>query len=121
VNAAAHQLTAAVAVGLHLADSEQKAGTATLQPLAGGIAASVLTKLPDLLEPAITPNHRQFFHSVAFASLLGVGLYKLHQWQPEEAADKFWKTLGMVAISSYLIHLALDATTAKSLPLLGKL
>jgi inner membrane protein len=121
VNAAAHQVTAGLAVGLHLADREQKEGKATLQPLAGGFVASVLTKLPDLLEPASSPNHRQFFHSVVFASLLGAGLYRLHKWQPEEAADKFWKALGMLAISSYLIHLALDATTAKSLPLLGKL
>jgi membrane-bound metal-dependent hydrolase YbcI (DUF457 family) len=121
VNAAAHQWTAGLAVGLHLADREQKAGKATLEPLAGGFGAYLLTKLPDLLEPATTPNHRQFFHSLAFASLLGIGLNKLHKWQPEEAADKFWKALGMVAISSYLIHLALDATTAKSLPLFGKL
>lgn len=121
MNAAAHQLTAGLAVGLYLADGEQKGETATVQPLVGGIAAAMLTKLPDLLEPATTPNHRQFFHSVAFASLLGVGLYKLHQWQPEEAADKFWKALGLLSISSYLIHLALDATTARSLPLLGKL
>lgn len=121
MNAAAHQWTAGLAVGLHLADREQKAGKATLQPLAGGVLASLLTKLPDLLEPATTPNHRQFFHSVAFATLLGVGLYKLHQWEPQGTADKFWKGLGMLAISSYLIHLALDATTRKSLPLLGKL
>lgn len=121
MNAAAHQWTAGLAVGLHLADREQKEGKPTLQPLVGGFAASVLTRLPDLLEPACTPNHRQFFHSVVFASLLGVGLYKLHQWHPEETTDKFWKTLGMLAVSSYLIHLALDATTAKSLPIFGKL
>lgn len=121
MNAAAHQLTAGLAVGLHLADREQKAGKTSLDPLVGGFAASLLTKLPDLLEPATTPNHRQFFHSIAFATLLGAGLYKLHQWEPEDAADKFWKGLGMLAISSYLIHLALDATTAKSLPVIGKL
>jgi inner membrane protein len=121
VNAAAHQLTAGFAVGLHLAGREQRAGKTTLEPLVGGFAASLLTKLPDLLEPATTPNHRQFFHGIAFASLLGLGLYKLHQWQAEGASDKFWKALGMLALSSYLIHLALDATTAKSLPFFGKL
>jgi inner membrane protein len=121
VNAAAHQLTACAAVGLFLADREQRAGNSTLQPLAGGLAASVFTKLPDLLEPATSPNHRQFFHSLLFASFLGVGLYKLRQWEPQDGADKAWKTLGMIAISGYLIHLALDATTAKSLPCIGKL
>lgn len=121
MNAAAHQFTAAAVVGLFLADREQKAGKATLRPLAGGFAASVLTKLPDLLEPATSPSHRQFFHSIAFASFLALGLHRLHQWEPEEPADKLWKMLGMVAIWGYLIHLALDATTAKSLPLIGKL
>lgn len=121
MNASARQWTAGLAVAFHLADGEQKAGKATLEPLAGGFAACVLTKLPDLLEPATTPHHRQFFHSLGFASILGIGLLKLNQWQPDGAADKFWKALGMLAISSYLIHLTLDTTTAKSLPLIGKL
>lgn len=121
MNAAAHQLTAGALVGLFLADRQQKAGLSTLEPIAAGLAASVLTKLPDLLEPATSPNHRQFFHSIAFASLLGIGLYKLHHWEAPEPADKFCKTLAMLAISGYLIHLALDATTTKSLPLIGKL
>lgn len=121
MNAAAHRFMAGAVVSVFLANREQKSGQTTLQPVAAGFLASVLTKMPDLLEPATSPNHRQFFHSVAFASILGVGLYKLHQWEPQEAADKFWKTLGMLAISSYLIHLAMDATTAKCLPLIGKL
>lgn len=118
MNTATHQFTAGAVVGMFLADREQKAGQTTLQPFAAGLVASVLTKLPDLLKPATSPN--QFFHSVTFASLLGIGLNKFHRWVPQEAADKFWKTLGMLAICGYLIHLALDTTTAKSLPF-GKL
>jgi inner membrane protein len=121
MNAAAHQWTAGLAVGLHLVDQEQTAGKATLQPLAGGVAASWLTRLPDLVEPATSPNHRQFFHSLVFAAGLGVTLYQLHQWDPEDSFHKLVRGLGMLAISSYLIHLALDATTTKSLPLIGKL
>lgn len=84
MNAAAHQLTAGALVGLFLADKEQKSGQATAEPLISGAAVAVLTKLRDLLEPATSPNHRQFFHSIAFASLLGLGLYKRHKWEPEE-------------------------------------
>jgi inner membrane protein len=121
MNADAHRLAAGAAVAMFVADREQRDGKTTLQPLAAGLVASVFTKLPDLVEPATSPNHRQFFHSFAFASLLGLGLYKLHQWQPIEDGDKFWRAVGMIGLGSYLIHLACDATTAKSLPLLGKL
>lgn len=60
MNAAAHQFTAGTLIGVFLADREQKAGKSTLEPVAGGVAAAFLTKLPDLLEPATSPNHRQF-------------------------------------------------------------
>jgi inner membrane protein len=120
MNAAAHQLTAGACVGMFLADRQQRTGEAGTHPVVGGLAASFFTNLPDLLEPATSPNHRQFFHSVLFAALLGAGLYQLHNWKPEEPAEKFWKAVAMIAISGYLAHLALDATTAKSLPLIGK-
>jgi inner membrane protein len=121
MNGAAHRLAAGVAVGLYMGKKEADNGVATHQPVAGGIAASIFTLLPDILEPATSPNHRQFFHSAVFATLLAGGLYKLHKWEPEDSAKKFWKALGMLAISGYLIHLALDATTTKSLPLIGRL
>jgi inner membrane protein len=120
MNAAAHQLTAGACIGLFLADRRQRTGEAGTDPVVGGLAASIFTKLPDLLEPATSPSHRQFFHSVLFASLLGAVLYKLHHWLPEAPSEKFWKAAAMTAISAYLIHLALDATTVKSLPLVGK-
>ena len=121
MNCAAHQLTAGAAVGLFLAHGEQKNGQTTAAPLVGGLAASILTKLPDHLEPATSPNHRQFFHSIVFACLLGAGYFKLDQWETKDAAEEFLKNLGKLAIAAYLIRLALDATTRKSLPFLGKL
>ena len=121
MNAAAHQLTASAAVGFFLAHDERKKARTTIAPLAGGVAASFLTKLPDLLEPATSPNHRQFFHSLAFAGLLVVGFVRLRDWETKDSTEEFLKKFGQLAIASYLIHLALDATTAKSLPILGKL
>lgn len=120
MNGPTHRLIAGVAVAIHLADSEAKDGAPTLKPVAGGAAAALLTNLPDFLEPATSPNHRAFFHSLAFTALLSTGLYKLHQWQPETASERFWKDIGMLAGVAYLIHLALDFTTHKSLPLFGR-
>ena len=60
MNAAAHQVTAGAAVWAYLAHSEQEIGKAPLAPIAGGLVATIFTRLPDILEPANSPNHRQF-------------------------------------------------------------
>lgn len=119
MNGMTHRLTAGVAIGLFMANEEEKTGKQSLHPVVGGVGGAILTNLPDLLEPATSPNHRQFFHSLLFAGVLVGGFVKLHKWEAESSSDKFLRGLGMVAISAYLIHLALDATTAKSLPLAG--
>jgi membrane-bound metal-dependent hydrolase YbcI (DUF457 family) len=89
-------------------------------PFAGAGLAAVLTKLPDVLEPAVTPNHRQFFHSVAFAALVAAGWKALHDWQPETDEGRFWRKVGMIAAGAHVCHLALGATTSRSLPLIGR-
>ena len=76
--------------------------------------------MPDILEPAVHPHHRQFFHSIAFAALIGSGMYKLYQWETETEMEKILKLCLLVAGGAYLIHLAMDACTKRSLPLLGK-
>lgn len=119
MNRATHQLVAGAVTGIFLASREQTLGTATAKPILGGAAAALLTRLPDILEPATSPNHRRFFHSLAFAGLLGVALHELHGWQPETDTERLLKKIGALALSAYLIHLALDFTTAKSLPLVG--
>lgn len=119
MNRSTHQLVAGTAVGIFLARNESTAGRSTIKPFLGGTAAALLTNLPDLLEPATCQNHRGPFHSLALAALLGTSLHQLSQWQPQTESERFWRGAGMVAISAYLIHLALDLTTAKSLPLIG--
>lgn len=120
MNGPAHQLVAGFATGVFLVERERQAGLQTAQPLLAGTAAAFLTKLPDILEPATSPNHRQFFHSLAFAGLLCLAFRELGNWQPESAGGEFLKALGQVAIPAYLIHLFLDSLTAKSLPLIGR-
>ena len=43
-------------------------------PFAMGAAAACLPSLPDILEPALHPNHRKFFHSVTVFAALGYGI-----------------------------------------------
>lgn len=121
MNGPTHRLAAGIAVGFFVAKGEGATGQPTSKPFLCGAAAAVFTNLPDVLEPATSPNHRQFFHSLAFAALLGAGLYKLYEWEPRTDGERLLKGLAALAGSAYLIHLALDATTRKSLPLLGKL
>jgi len=116
-----HQMAAAVIVGgtcLCIESSqEEKAGKSVI----GAVLAATMTRLPDVLEPATHPNHRQFFHSIAFASLLGIATHKVYRWEPEDTVDKAVRFTLLVGASAYFIHLLLDAGTPKSLPLIGKL
>jgi len=120
MNGPTHRLVAGLAVGVTLGYYESKRGTFTARPIAGGLAAALLTNLPDIVAPATSPNHRAFFHSLTFAAILGAGIYNLNQWEPQTDMDRFLKSLGMLAGTSYLIHLALDFTTPRSLPLFGR-
>lgn len=85
------------------------------------VVGAVMGKLPDILEPAFHPNHRQFFHGVTALTLLSAGLLKAYQWSPEEPFEKFIRGLMLMGGVAYLSHLICDASTLKGLPLLGKL
>jgi inner membrane protein len=119
MNGPTHRLVAGAATCAYLMHQEAKAGPLTAAPFLGAAAAVAFTGLPDILEPATSPNHRAFFHSLAFAGLVGVGMKKLYSWEPETDGQKLLRKVVMVAGAAYLIHLALDFTTRKSLPLIG--
>lgn len=119
--ASTHRLGAALAVFSVHAAHEKTAGKQTLAPFASAALADVSSTLPDLIEPACHPNHRQFFHSITFLAIVGVGLHKLFTWEPEDEIETTLKW-GLVAVAgAYGVHLLMDACTRKSLPLVGKL
>jgi inner membrane protein len=121
MNAAEHRISAAIALGTagaSLAPSDERR---LPHAVAGCVGGYCLGTLPDLIEPATSPHHRQFFHSMIFAVVVGYGLYKAYKWEPETREGKFVRGLCLVAGSAYLVHLALDATTKRSLPLVGRL
>lgn len=120
-NGGTHRFAAAIAVGGILAHLENENGRHTVKPIFGAGVAAALANLPDKLEPAIHPHHRQFFHSIVCAVGVGIAGLKLYEWQPEEDWKKALRFVFLAGCGAYLIHLALDACTAKSLPLIGKL
>lgn len=71
-------------------------------------------KLPDWIEPATNPNHRKFFHSLTTAGLVGYGMYGKHTHNINVNLLDYIRSIGF----AYLSHLAVDATTPKSLPLI---
>lgn len=86
-------------------------------PVAIGVAAALMPSLPDLLEPAVHPNHRKFFHSVAMATAVAVGLHRAYKWEVKDDWERLLRLVMLVGGAAYLGHLARDAFTAKSLPL----
>jgi membrane-bound metal-dependent hydrolase YbcI (DUF457 family) len=116
-NAAAHRLGAAAIVGGIALAAENKQEESTAKPLIAGGLACLAGTLPDILEPACHPNHRQFFHSLAFAGMVGHGVYKAWQWKPESKTQEWLRIACMAAGGAYLVHLAMDATTTKGLPI----
>jgi len=121
-NAAAHILGAAIGVGLmHLAHEHAAEEGPSGMPFASAGLAACFGCVPDRLEPAIHPNHRQFFHSLAFGALLIYSGKRVYDWHPEDDLGKAARYVMLVGIAAYGVHLAMDALTKKSLPLIGKL
>lgn len=89
-------------------------------PLVAGSLATIFTNLPDLIEPATSSDHRQFFHSIVFARGIIYGLKRTYDWKPMTICNRALRHILLIAGGAYLIHLALDASTSRSLPLIGK-
>src|SRR5205823_3323842 len=85
-------------------------------PVFAGVVGAIAAGLPDLLEPAITPRHRQVCHSVAFASVVAVALKTTYNWEPETEGQKLLRDVLLSIGVGYLGHLGADATTAAGLP-----
>lgn len=119
MNGPTHRLVASVAVAAAAAHHEQRNGQPpTAMPIAAGAVGALCTNLPDILEPATSPNHRKVFHSVACAVALIAAFKKAWDWKPEDDLDRVLRFVVLAGTAGYLTHLALDATTKRSLPLI---
>lgn len=119
MNGPTHRVVAGLGIAAAAMHHEQRSGQEpTAIPLAAGALGALYTNLPDILEPATSSNHRKVFHSVACAVAIGVGMKKAWAWKPEEDLGRLARFFVLVAGAGYLTHLALDATTKRSLPLI---
>jgi len=80
-----------------------------------GLLGAGVAVLPDILEPAVSPRHRAFAHSTVFGGTI-VGFTK-KAWDSSELPDSQKEETVCVALA-YLSHLALDASTPASLPII---
>ena len=117
LNRAEHAITGAfvglATYGLHkLGKNEAPTIQGTIGSLLlGGFAGT----LPDLLEPATSPNHRSFFHSAVFLIMLLNGNRKV--WESQDLTED-QKLVISVFSAAYGSHLVSDSRTAKNLPFL---
>jgi len=78
------------------------------------LAAGAAALLPDILEPADSPNHRKFFHSLTAAGLVAHAVSGKHTHDYAEPTCRILAVLG----AGYLSHIALDCTTPAAVDLI---
>ena len=116
-NRSQHSIGGALAgTGIYVFDRWSKQEPIVLTDLAlCSLGGACVASLPDLLEPAYHPNHRQFFHSLSILGGLGLHLDTTlkngRYTNPKKLAFK-------VFVGAYASHLILDGDTPKGLPLL---
>lgn len=117
----AHML-AGCATGLLVSCYDQSGRTeASHNPVIAGCLGSLAAKLPDILEPATNPHHRQFCHSLLVLGAVGYGFKRVYEWEPKDDMESFLRVLALAATAGYISHLLLDGITPRSLPLIGRL
>jgi membrane-bound metal-dependent hydrolase YbcI (DUF457 family) len=78
------------------------------------LAAGAAGLLPDILEPADSPDHRKFFHSLTVAGLVAQAISGKHTDDYSEPGCRLLSALGM----GYISHIALDCTTPAAIDLI---
>jgi hypothetical protein len=86
-----------------------------LQVASFAVGGATCAALPDILEPATSPNHCALFHSLACGGAVPYGAFGKHTDRLHPNAAFTVQTMAL----SYPSHLALDGATAKGLPLIA--
>lgn len=107
--------------GLAIALVDNKKHKMIHNPLIAPSLGALFGKLPDIIEPALHPHHRQFFHSKLVFAATTYGLYKTYHWEVQTSFEKITRGLLLIAGCAYLSHLVCDSMTPRGLPLIGKL
>ncbi len=83
--------------------------------LAGCAFGAIAGVAADKIEPALSPNHRGFFHSYTIWFLGCLAVLEFVSGNKEN----IWKNLAVIGFAGYSSHLFLDSLTPKSLPIIG--
>ena len=81
------------------------------------VVSALAALVPDVLAPALTPNHRGLAHSIATGSALA-RIAHAHCDHREVQSSDFEKIVFVCAFAGYVSHLVADGLTPRSLPLL---
>ncbi len=121
-NGSTHQILGGLASLAVMELDKPELRTPLHNPVIAFAGGALLGRLPDVIEPALNnPHHRQFFHSVAFLTALGISVKKVWDSHPETELGRWLRAAALIAVGAYISHLLADAVTPRSLPLIGKL
>lgn len=78
------------------------------------VVGAAVASLPDILEPATSPNHRGIMHSLCCGGAVTYGAFGKHseKWRPED------RITARIAALSYLSHLVLNSDTPMGIPVI---
>jgi len=116
-NAGTHMIAGGLTGAVAAASLQTEPEPDLAEIIAGAFAGGVAGRIPDILEPAMHPNHRAFFHSVGVLALVSYGTYRAWNWEPANDVERVARWLAVVGGVAYMSHLVLDASTPKRLPL----
>ena len=85
--------------------------------LVGYGVGSLAGALPDVLEPAYHPRHRDIWHSWTTGAMLVAGAKKLND---HPAIPELGKLLTNTAVTGYVMHLCADSQTPVGIPWLTR-
>lgn len=108
-------------------NSQQKEKVELGELILSAVVGVGTARIPDILEPPINPNHRAFYHSLAFGFLIGIAgtqawkdfqlrrnerrVSGIQQWRFREYVD----VAVIITCGSILLHLVMDGFTKKGL------
>lgn len=116
-NAGTHMIAGGITGAVTAASLQAETDPDLAEIIAGAFAGGVAGRVPDILEPAVHPNHRAFFHSVGVLALVGYGTYRAYRWEPADDVERVVRWLAVIGGVAYMSHLILDARTPNGLPL----
>ena len=108
---------ALAALGLYGLYKYVKQEKPTIQGALGSLIVGGLVGIaPDILEPATSPSHRSFFHSITLLAVLAYGNHKV--WESQNLSEDQKLIISMLS-AAYGSHLVSDSVTPKSIPFIA--